>query len=101
MNYFLPTSLFRRKLTPFYFYFNQEVWFIENGWFYDANEVPQKEVPKVRMNNDNFFCTTIGKRISTAIRIQSNSVITNSMGPSVFVRYNRDIVITVKVYVVK
>ena len=33
--------------------------------------------------------------------IQSNSVITNSMGPLVFVGYNRDIVITVKVYVVK
>ena len=34
-------------------------------------------------------------------KIQPNSVITNSMGPLVFVRYNRDIVITVKVYVVK
>ncbi len=33
--------------------------------------------------------------------IQSNSVITNSTGPSIFVRYNRDIVITVKLYVVK
>ena len=34
-------------------------------------------------------------------KIQSNSVITNSMGPSIYVRYNRDIVITVKVYAVK
>jgi len=33
--------------------------------------------------------------------VQSNSVITNSMGSSVFVRYNRDIVLTVKDYVVK
>ena len=33
--------------------------------------------------------------------IQSNSVITNSTGPSVFVRYNRDFVITVKIYVVE
>ena len=33
--------------------------------------------------------------------LQSNSVITNSTGPSIFVRYNRDFVITVKVYVVK
>jgi hypothetical protein len=33
--------------------------------------------------------------------VQSNSVITNSTGPSIFVRYNRDIVITVKLYVVK
>ncbi len=33
--------------------------------------------------------------------IQSNSVITNSTGPSVFVRYNSDFVITVKNYVVK
>jgi hypothetical protein len=32
--------------------------------------------------------------------LQSNSVITNSMGPSIFARYNRDIVITVKLYVV-
>ena len=30
-------------------------------------------------------------------RIQSKSVITNSTGQSVFVRYNRDITITVKV----
>jgi len=33
--------------------------------------------------------------------IQSNSVITNSMGPSVSVRYNSEIVITVKIYVIK
>jgi hypothetical protein len=33
--------------------------------------------------------------------IQSNSVITNSTGPSLFVRYNRDVVVTVKLYVVK
>jgi hypothetical protein len=33
--------------------------------------------------------------------LQSNSVITNSTGPSIFVRYNRDIVITVKLHVVK
>ena len=32
--------------------------------------------------------------------IQSNSVIANSTGPSVFVRYNREFVITVKIYVV-
>jgi hypothetical protein len=36
-----------------------------------------------------------------AIQIQSNSVITNSMGPRKSVRYNCEIVITVKVYVVK
>jgi hypothetical protein len=35
------------------------------------------------------------------VELQSNSVITNSTGPSIFVRYNRDIVITVKLYVVK
>ncbi len=33
--------------------------------------------------------------------VQSSSVITNTTGPSVFVRYSRDIVITVKLYVVK
>ncbi len=33
--------------------------------------------------------------------VQLKSVIMNSSGPSVFVRYNRDIVLTVKVYVVK
>jgi len=33
--------------------------------------------------------------------VQSNSVITNSTGPWKYVRYNREIVITVKVYVVK
>jgi len=33
--------------------------------------------------------------------IQSNLVITNSMGPPLSVRYNREIVITVKIYVVK
>jgi len=33
--------------------------------------------------------------------LQSNSVITNSMGPSVSVSYNREIVITMKIYVVK
>jgi hypothetical protein len=32
---------------------------------------------------------------------QSNSDISNSMGLSVFICYNRDIVVTVKVYVVK
>ncbi len=44
------------------------------------------------------------KRCGTHIQvkeIQSNSVITNSTGPSIFVRYNRDIVINVKLYVVK
>ena len=35
------------------------------------------------------------------IKVQSNSVIANSTGPSVFVRYNRDIVITVRVDVVQ
>ena len=34
-------------------------------------------------------------------KLQSNSVITNSKGPSVSVRYNREIVITVMIYVVK
>ncbi len=34
------------------------------------------------------------------IILQSNSVITNSMGPLKSVRHNREIVITVKVYVV-
>ncbi len=33
--------------------------------------------------------------------IQSNSVITNSTGPQKFVRYNHEMVNTVKVYVVK
>ena len=40
-------------------------------------------------------------KLETKLKLQSNSVITNSMGPSIFVRYNRDIVITVKVYAVK
>jgi len=35
------------------------------------------------------------------LEVQSNSVITNPTGPSTFVRYNRDIAIAVKVYVVK
>jgi len=34
-------------------------------------------------------------------KIQSNSVITNSTVPSVFVHYNREFVITVNIYVVK
>ncbi len=33
--------------------------------------------------------------------IQSNSVITNITGPSTYVRYNREFVITVNIYVVK
>ncbi len=33
--------------------------------------------------------------------LQANSVITNSTGPSVFVCYNREFIITVKIYVVK
>jgi hypothetical protein len=33
--------------------------------------------------------------ITPALGIQSHSVITNSTGPLMFVRYNRDIVITV------
>ena len=52
----------------------------------------------------NFFCQR--KNIQIALtnkfnKIQSNSVITNSTGPSVFVCYNIDSVITVKVYIVK
>jgi hypothetical protein len=35
------------------------------------------------------------------ITLQSNSVITNFTGLSIFGRYNRDIVKTVKLYVVK
>ena len=45
--------------------------------------------------------TLVSKVVKMGSKIQSNSVITNSMGPSIFVRYNRDIGITVKVYLVK
>ncbi len=38
--------------------------------------------------------------VNYCLDLQSNSVVTNSTGPSVFDRYIRDIVITVKVYVV-
>jgi len=41
------------------------------------------------------------KEIGLQIFIQTNSVITNSMGPSVYVCYNRKLVITVKICVVK
>jgi len=42
-------------------------------------------------------------KLKTLVRkcIQSNSVTTNSTGPSEFVCYNRDIIITIKVYIVK
>jgi hypothetical protein len=35
-----------------------------------------------------------------AKNVHSNSLITNSTGPTIFVNYNRDIVITEKLYVV-
>jgi len=41
-----------------------------------------------------------GKFHAKLVTIQSNSVITNSTGSLLFVRYIRDTVITVKVYVV-
>jgi hypothetical protein len=50
------------------------------------------------MTNYDFINVTLACTPST---IQSNSVITNSTEPSIFVRYSRDIVISMKLYVVK
>ena len=41
------------------------------------------------------------RRMGKIFKLVSNSVITNSTGKSVFVRYNRDIVMAVSVYVLK
>ena len=43
----------------------------------------------------------IQQMLFAIIELQANKVITNSTEPSIFVRYNRVMVITLKVYVVK
>jgi len=52
------------------------------------------------INSSSYHSAFLVFLMNVKFELQSNLVITNSTGPSVCVRYNRDIVITVKVYVV-
>ena len=53
------------------------------------------------LNQEQWFPIFFSVSGTLIIRIQSNSVVTNITGQSIFIRFGRDFVITVKIHIVK
>jgi hypothetical protein len=74
------------------FFYLSTIRFVRQSW---SRGLKLTKPLKVKYVTSGCFCKVV------IIVIQSNSVITSSTGPSILVRYYRDNVMTVKLYVVK